>query len=97
LVSQKASFETERSVQKLSAELEDLEARAKRNETSLQNIHTLLMEIRDNQELEKKSRAWILQEISKLNDKVDTIQDIVSRRFRTQNDAAVARRERTWN
>lgn len=75
----------------------DINSRIKRCELSLDNAHTILIELRDKEELIQKSNAAILFALSKLNDRLDTIEEIVSRRFRTQDDAAIARRERTWS
>jgi hypothetical protein len=81
---------------KLSQEL-DIKARVERCETSLENVHIILIELRDKEELIQKSDAAILTVLSKLNDRLDTIEKIVSGRFRPQHDATIARRERCWS
>lgn len=60
-------------------------------------IISILKEIKDKIDLYQKSNASVLAAIAELKSDINTIKDIVSRRFRTQNDAAVAKRERTWS
>jgi hypothetical protein len=80
----------------LSQEL-DIKARVERCQVSLDNVHTILIELRDKEELIQKSDAAILAVLSKINNRLDTIEQIVSWRFRSQNDAGLERRERCWS
>jgi hypothetical protein len=60
-------------------------------------IISILQELKDKVDLNQKSNALLLAEIAELRSEIELIKDIVSRRFRTQNDSQVARRERTWS
>ena len=71
----------------------DLEEQFDRSEF----IISLLQEVKEKVDLNQKSNALLLAEVAELRSEIAIVKEIVSRRFRTQNDAQVARRERTWS
>jgi hypothetical protein len=63
----------------------------------LEYLVSMLLDIRDKVDLYQKSNALLLAEVAGLKSQIEIVKAIVSRRFRTQNDAAVARRERGYS
>jgi hypothetical protein len=59
-------------------------------------IISLLKEIKEKQDLQLKQNAWILSKLKIQDEKLDSLLDRTPR-YRSQTDASVAKRERTWN